>query len=409
MTTGYIGIDQLGGRPEDVYLLGLLPVQRGGGPDGTHRDSFAKAPAAAKGLWREGFHCHPDSVGVVRLRQQPASVETAAALALERVVGVGRAPGGVTALRQTAGVQDALSIFRRHDAQLCVYCGARKPARGMPATTSAHWAAECSWGAPPNLLAAQFRCDAALQQVQRLSAPLPPPPAPPCGCQGAGLDPTSFGQVAGEIGDDAAPGDAGVAAAAGVVAKGAVRHRIRSKSKPPLCMSALLVPAPAGPQLLKRPSGAIGPGVLHRTPAPPLWRQAGPIPVACIHGEAFTTFAWYFGCNRGAQKRQVHKMCDFKVDAVQLVGGQPATLRKQGFAGEGAHQVKELLPDEAGELAAEPLPTKCVAWPSRGGRLRDAVIKIRRPESATACNLLWRVLALDLAGAGYGAVKAPLA
>ena len=181
-----------------------------------------------------------------------------------------------------------------------------------------------------------------------------------------------------------------------------------STSPPPTCEAEVVCkrPAAAGapPRVSKRPAAGAAPATKKRPAcAQPAWRQLGLVPLAMIHGEAFATRSSYFGGTpTGAQNRRVHDQCDFRVDAARLLKGDSMSLRSQGFLGVCAGNVKELL-DHNAELSTEPVPSKCLAAPSRRGNGR---VDIRRPLAPSEPNVFWRISALDAAGVGYGAASA---
>ena len=94
---------------------------------------------------------------------------------------------------------------------------------------------------------------------------------------------------------------------------------------------------------------------------------------------------------RGPQKRKVQRACSVETGAVQLVGGDDKSLKE--FVGVRASDLKELLPGVE-ELSKKAMPTTCLAR-----RKGVGFVKARRPGCCTEANILWRVEALDAAGA----------
>ena len=111
----YVGRTRDGDRPE-AYLDSLAPPARQAA-----EHSLAGVPGRLAHLWRQGFYYHGDALRM--LRGVPLAVETAAARALEDLLGEGRAVGGVLALDPNAdGVRDACKLMQMHDRGLCVKC-----------------------------------------------------------------------------------------------------------------------------------------------------------------------------------------------------------------------------------------------------------------------------------------------
>ena len=94
---------------------------------------------------------------------------------------------------------------------------------------------------------------------------------------------------------------------------------------------------------------------------------------------------------RGPQKRKVQRACSVETGAVQLVGGDDKSLKE--FVGVRASDLKELLPGVEG-LSEKAMPTTCLAR-----RKGVGFVKASRPGCCTEANILWRVDALDAAGA----------
>ena len=114
----YVGRTEEGERPVS-YLPALTAPVAGGGP--THLE-WRGVPGRLKVLWQRGFYSGAEPLRF--LRSVPRSTETAAARALEDVLGVDCALGGLLALDQRGdGVRDACLLMRMHDHGVCVRCG----------------------------------------------------------------------------------------------------------------------------------------------------------------------------------------------------------------------------------------------------------------------------------------------
>ena len=125
-------------------------------------ESVRGLPGRLAHLWRLGFRYYGDTMCF--LRGVPLSTETAAAFAVESVLGEGRGIGGLLAVDPGAdGLQDACRLMRWHDANKCLKCG-----RG------GHLARNCdaaARGAPSPALFAQPPASGLSSQLPR---PLPP-------------------------------------------------------------------------------------------------------------------------------------------------------------------------------------------------------------------------------------------
>ena len=116
----YVGRTTANERPED-YLNQLRAPKNAADAKAPRKN----LPGRLYGLWKAGFRYCNESLCF--LRNTPASAETAAARALEDLLGPGRALGGVLALdSREPVVQDACALLRFHDRQLCCKCGARE-------------------------------------------------------------------------------------------------------------------------------------------------------------------------------------------------------------------------------------------------------------------------------------------
>ena len=121
----YTGRESLEDRPER-YVAALFPpapVGQGSGGGPSH-DQWQSVPKRVRHLWHQGFYSNGC---VMVLSRVPASAESAAALGLEAVLGVGYSIGGLLALSMKSDVvQDAATLHRLHDdpRNLCVVCGA---------------------------------------------------------------------------------------------------------------------------------------------------------------------------------------------------------------------------------------------------------------------------------------------
>jgi hypothetical protein len=118
----YVGVDAKGCRSQS-YVDALVARSQGGGLEGTYQHDWSRVPGKLKHLWRQGFFY--SGAPIVCLRQVPSSAESAAAFALEHILGKGNAVGGILALDSHAdAVHDACVLQRLHDGAKCVRCGA---------------------------------------------------------------------------------------------------------------------------------------------------------------------------------------------------------------------------------------------------------------------------------------------
>ena len=115
----YVGRTEEGERPA-TYLQALRAPKIG--EEARHPD-WDDVPGRLKLLWRKGFYYSGEEPLRI-LPGMPPSAETAAARALEDLLGADRALGGILALDPNGdGVRDACAVLRMHDQGACVACG----------------------------------------------------------------------------------------------------------------------------------------------------------------------------------------------------------------------------------------------------------------------------------------------
>jgi hypothetical protein len=101
----------------------LRPPKSG---DGARRPDLHKVPGRLLLLWPKGFYYWPDEP-MCLLRDVPKSVETAAARAIEDLLGGGNVLGGILALDQRVDVvRDACDLPRLHDRGACCKMRAKR-------------------------------------------------------------------------------------------------------------------------------------------------------------------------------------------------------------------------------------------------------------------------------------------
>ena len=118
----YVGHEMESGRPEK-YIYGLFPPHEGGGPP-SHGSDW-NVPGRLKPLWRQGFRVNTETV-IYTLSGLPKCFETGITFAIEEILGIDKAIGGVLALDTSLpGVADCVALQRLHDAvpPRCLACG----------------------------------------------------------------------------------------------------------------------------------------------------------------------------------------------------------------------------------------------------------------------------------------------
>ena len=125
----YVGRSEEGMHPGNM-LEALRPPKS---CDGARHPDLHNVPGRLFLLWQKGFYYWPDKP-MCLLRGVPKSAETAAARAIEDLLGEGKALGGILALDQRVDVvRDACTLQRLHDQGACCKCGRK-----------GHSAASCS-------------------------------------------------------------------------------------------------------------------------------------------------------------------------------------------------------------------------------------------------------------------------